>query len=69
MALSVSQVWEIRTTGSDTNGGGFHAGASGTDYSQQAAAQVTVADAVANGTTTLTSVTASFTAAHVGNLV
>lgn len=40
MALSANTVWEIRTTGSDTlNGGGFVTGASGTDYSQQNAAQ------------------------------
>ena len=69
MALSVSQVWELRTTGSDTNGGGFRAGASGTDYSQQNAAQIAVTDSVANGTATLTSATAAFAAAHVGNLI
>ena len=69
MALSASQVWELRTTGSDANGGAFKAGGSGTDYSFQDAAQVAVTDAVANGTTTLTSATATFTAAHVGNVV
>lgn len=69
MALSASQVWEVRTTGSDQNGGAFKAGALGTDYSVQDAAQVAVADAVANGTTTLTSATASFSAAHVGNVL
>jgi hypothetical protein len=41
MALSASTVWEVRSTGSDTlNGGGFVTGASGTDWSQQNAAQV-----------------------------
>ena len=69
MALSPSQVWEVRTTGVDTNGGAFKAGAAGTDYSVQDVAQVAVADAVANGTTTLTSATATFSAAHVGNVV
>ena len=68
MALDSKTVWEVRTTGSDTNGGGYVAGA-GTDYSAQDAAQVAVADAVANGTTTLTSATAGFTSAHVNNVV
>lgn len=39
MALSASTVWEVRTTGSDANGGGFVTGATGVDYSQQDAAQ------------------------------
>jgi hypothetical protein len=39
MALSSAIVWEVRTTGADTNGGGYKTGASGTDFSQQAAAQ------------------------------
>ena len=68
MAIASTCVWEVRSGGSDQNGGGFVAGA-GTDYSQQNAAQVAVADAVANGTTTLTSATAGFTAAAVGNVV
>lgn len=41
MALAAAIQWEVRTTGVDTNGGGFKAGASGTDYSQQDAAQYT----------------------------
>ena len=69
MALSVSTLWEVETGGVDTNGGGFVPGSGGTDYTQQAAAQITVADAVANGTTTLTSATAAFAAGHVGNLI
>jgi hypothetical protein len=35
MALNAACVFEIRTTGSDSNGGGFNSGASGTDRSQQ----------------------------------
>lgn len=69
MTISANTVWEVRTTGSDTNGGGFVAGSGGTDYSQQAAAQVAVTDAVANGTTTITSSTANFASGHVGNLI
>lgn len=68
MAIAPTCVWEVRTTGSDTNGGGFVAG-TGTDYSVQDAPQLAVTDAVANGTTTLTSATGGFTAAMVGNVV
>lgn len=41
MALSGATVWEIRSnaTAGNLNGGGFVTGATGTDYSQQAAAQ------------------------------
>ena len=41
MAISSTMVWEVRTTAtaSNANGGGFKPGASGTDYSQQNAAQ------------------------------
>lgn len=41
MALSAATVWEVRSTAtaSNANGGGFVTGASGTDYSQQNAAQ------------------------------
>lgn len=69
MALSSTTVWEVRTTGSDVNGGGFRAGASGTDYSQQDAPQLSVADAAASGSATLTSVTGGFTTSMVGNIV
>lgn len=52
MALPAATVWEVRTTGSDAAcSGGFVAGASGTDYSQQNAAQYSASDlASANGT-------------------
>jgi hypothetical protein len=69
MALAATVVLELRTTGSDTNGGGFKTGASGTDWSQQDAAQYAVADAVTNGTTTITSATANFGTDVVGNLL
>ncbi len=69
MALSSAVVWEVRTDGSDTNGGGFKAGASGTDWTQQAAAQYSVTDAVTNGTTTITSATANFGTDVVGNVL
>lgn len=72
MAVTASTNWEVRTTGSDLNGGGFDptvAGA-GTDFSQQDSAQVSVTDAVTtSGSTTITSATANFTSAHVGNVI
>ncbi len=70
MALSSETQFEVRgVTGSDTNGGGYVAGSTGTDFSLQAAAQIAVVDAVANGTTTITSATAAFAATHVGNVM
>lgn len=70
MALSINTAWEIRpTNGSDTNSGGFVAGASGTDWSQQNAAQYAVSDGVTAGTTTITSATANFGTDVVGNII
>jgi len=74
MALSANTVWEVRTAGLDTNGGGFVTGASGSDYSQQDAknsggADGSTTDAVANGTTTITSATANFGTTIVGNII
>lgn len=72
-AISTNVQWEVRTTGSDNNGGGFVAGATGTDFSQQDAAQFSGTDlASANGTTnpcTVTSATHNFVAADVGNVI
>lgn len=61
--------WEVKATGSDLNGGGFTAGGSGTNYSHQDAAQLSVTDGSAAGTTTLTSVTGGFTTAMVDNIL
>lgn len=69
MALSEHTVWDVRTTGSNTNGGGFVTGASGTDWSQQDAAQYAVTDAVTDGSSTITSATASFGTDVVGNIL
>lgn len=69
MALSANTIWEVRlTNGSDTNGGGWVAGSTGTDWSQQASPQYSVTDAVGNGTTTITSATAAFGTDVVGNV-
>lgn len=67
MSISSACVWEVRSTGNDANGGGYVSG--GTDYSQQDAAQLSLTDVVANGTTTLTSATGGFTSAMVGNII
>jgi hypothetical protein len=69
MALSANTEWEVRATGSNTNGGGFVNGASGTDWTQQDSPQYSVTDGVANGTTTITSATANFGTDVVGNIV
>src|SRR5271166_5844820 len=60
--------WEVRTTGSNSNGGGFVAGASGTDRSQSDTAFCTSADLATVGTSA-TSATCPFSAASVGNLI
>src|SRR3954462_191554 len=72
MALPVASVWEIRTGGSDSNGGGWNNRTPGTsvDYSQQDSAQLTLTDlAAASTSTTLTSATGGFTAAMVGSIL
>lgn len=67
-ALSANTVWEVRASASDTNGGGFVAGASGTDWSLQDSPQYSVTDAVTAGSTTVTSATAAFGTDIVGNI-
>lgn len=74
MALTAGSVWEVRTAGSDLNGGGFVAGAAGTDYSQQngsntGANDKSTTDAVTAASTTVTSATANFGTTIVGNII
>jgi hypothetical protein len=70
VSLASTTVFEVRPgAGSAVNGGGFVPGSSGTDWSQQNAAQYSVADGVLNGTATVTSATAGFGADVVGNIV
>lgn len=76
MSISAASVFEIRTTGTDTNGGAFVTGATGVDYSQQAgkrtAPDVTdfsTTDVVGAASTTISSATANFTANIVGNII
>lgn len=69
MALPATAQIEVRTTGSDSNGGGFDPviGAGKTDYSQQNSAQA--AGTVTSSTTTVTATTGIFTSAMVGNYI
>lgn len=75
MAISANSVFEVQTGGNDTNGGGFVTGAAGTDYSLVAAKRTatgsndSTTDAVAVGTGVITSATAAFTSAIVGNII
>ena len=71
MTLAATIVWEIQTGGADANGGGYKSDAGTTDYSQQAAAQLTLADGATSGigVAILTSATGGFTAAMVGSIV
>lgn len=68
-SLPTVTTWEVRpSVGAATNGGCFVTGASGTDFSQQNAAQYTFTDLVIGATTTnVISVSHSFVAADVGN--
>lgn len=69
MAISQSTIFEVRpTNGVDTNGGGFVSGASGTDYSQQNAAQYALTGLTTSGASA-TILTASASTDMVGNLI
>ena len=67
MALSASTQIEIRSGGSDTNGGGYVSG--GTDWSLFDSPQYSVTTGTTFGTTTINSSTANFGTDVVGNLI
>jgi hypothetical protein len=72
MAINASTVWEIRTTGAQTNGGGFANLVPGTsvDYSQQNSAQLSRSDIATDGAGTgISSATGGFTTAMWGNCI
>jgi hypothetical protein len=73
MALNTAVTWEVRTTGNNSNGGGFRTGASGTDRSQQDAAHAVLStSSVIHSTTTQVNVAAgdhTVSAQDVGNIV
>lgn len=69
-AISINCVWEVRTTGSDQNGGGFITGSSGTDWSQQNSPQYSVTDLVhSSANANFTSATANWGTDVVGNII
>jgi hypothetical protein len=51
MAIAATAVWEVRSTGNDSNGGGFDPAKTGTDYSQQVAAQQSGVNLTVDATT------------------
>lgn len=72
MPLAATCQWEVRTGGSDDNGGAFNsAAAAGTDYSQQDTAQKTGTDLTMHPTlnTRVQPVLAGVAAADVGNVI
>lgn len=68
-ALPAATTWEIRTTGSNGNGGCFITGASGTDFSQQNAAQSSGTNLASVSALVVSSVTHNFVATDVGNCI
>ncbi len=71
-AFNAGMAWDVRTTGSDSNGGGFDSTVSspGTNYSLQNSAQVALTDLVIGATTTQgTSVLHPFDSTSPGNVV
>lgn len=71
--FNATMQWEVRTTGSDSNGGGFDPGVAspGTDYSQQDACQVSYTDLVIDGVTNtkVTSAAHPFDSTSRGNVI
>mgnify|MGYP003132007893 CR=1 FL=1 len=64
-------IWEVRTTGSDTNGGGF-VGSAGSDYTQQNSPQYSGTDLEVNSSNNLqvkSTTAGSPVAADVGNVI
>lgn len=71
MAFSGRPIWEVRTTGSDTNGGAF-IGSAGSDYSQQNSPQYSGTDLEVNASNNLqvkSTTAGSPVAADVGNVI
>lgn len=67
MSLSQPIVWDVRSTGADTNGGGFKTGASGTNYSRQNSPQYALTGIASAGSGN-TVLSASAAADMVGNV-
>lgn len=70
MALTATLRWMNRVNGLETNGGGFDPSpGTGTDYSDQDAPQLSIADLTSTNSTTVTSVLSTFTSAMVNNIL
>jgi hypothetical protein len=70
MAFSATTQWDVRTTGSNSNGGGFDTSATGTDRSQSDSAFQAYTDLVIGGTTTqITSAAHPFDSTSPGNII
>ena len=70
-AISLSMIFEVHQAGSNNDAGCFKEGASGTDYSQQNAAQYTFSDLAIDAATNtkVTSASHNFVATDVGKRV
>lgn len=71
MAINPTVTWRVRKSGNNANGGGFDSSisGSGTDYSQQDSAQLTLTDIACSNNTTITSAVGGFTSAMIGNAI
>lgn len=71
MAFAAGTAWRVRSDGASSNGGGFNTASAGTNYANQAAAQVTYTDLVIDAVTNtkITSAAFPFTALHEGNII
>ena len=71
MALAVTTVWEVRTSGNVLNGGGWNPsrGGGGSDLSQSDSPAMTSSTLNCPNSTTLTSTGGGFTSAMVGNVI
>lgn len=71
MAFATDTEWRVRSGGASSNGGGFDVGSAGTNYANQAAAQVTYTDLVIDAVTNtkITSAAFPFTSLHEGNII
>jgi hypothetical protein len=67
--FSTAMVWEVRTTGSNTNGGGFKEGAVGTDRSQSNTPWASGNNGVTNTSAGFSAVTYTFTSIDIGNTI
>lgn len=70
--ITAGMQWDVRTTGSDNNGGGYDSTVTspGTDFSQQDTAQIAFTDLVIGATTTQASSAANpFSSLYPGNVV